>query len=574
MSQPGIPFLGMSFHKTDGSEIGLFNSTKNFSSNQDSNNQRITFEWVSKDKIKIIREYWRENNSSYVINHKTSIENLNGYPVQLDKIKLHMGSAFQIPRLYNPFDNSSTYLNVGYYNSGVPLAEGCSCAKCSGRIDGEAEEFIQLNEMGTDGKMEPRLLSEAKWVCVNNQFFVNLIRPISSLGEILVEGESVKKKDSNQTEAQSGVAGNITFSLGVLAPGEVRNLELEVYSGPKDYKLLSELGSDQNKVMQFGVFWWISEPLSYLLDLFSGVLGSYGLGIIVLTILVKLILWPLTAKATRSQKKMQALQEPMAALREKHKGSPQKLNQEMMKFYKEHKVNPFAGCWPIMIQIPIFLGMFWMLRSAAELYGQEFLWAQDLSEQDQITEIFGFSANLLPILMVVTQWFQMRLTPMQLGPQMSEAQRINAKMMRFMPFMFLIFLYFFSSALVLYWTVQNLMTILQTLITKREPLASDKTKELGSNSDQKFDRQSEKQERISSVEISDEERRHRNFLGLKLKGSVKKEELERLYKERLSHYSDNKLAEMSSSKRKVSLKKKEKTEQAYEFLRERLSKDT
>jgi hypothetical protein len=118
------------------------------------------------------------------------------------------------------------------------------------------------------------------------------------------------------------------------------------------------------------------------------------------------------------------------------------------------------------------------------------------------------------------------------------------------------------------------MTILQTLITKREPLASDKTKELGSNSDQKFDRQSEKQERISSVEISDEERRHRNFLGLKLKGSVKKEELERLYKERLSHYSDNKLAEMSSSKRKVSLKKKEKTEQAYEFLRERLSKDT
>ena len=147
------------------------------------------------------------------------------------------------------------------------MAEGCSCAKCSGRIDGEKEEFIQQNEMGADGKMEPRLLSEAKWVCVNNQFFVNLIRPINSLGEILVEGESVKKKDSNQTEAQSGVAGNITFSLGVLAPGEVRNLELEVYSGPKDHKLPSELGSDQNKVMQFGVFWWISEPLSYLLDL-------------------------------------------------------------------------------------------------------------------------------------------------------------------------------------------------------------------------------------------------------------------------------------------------------------------
>ena len=226
---------------------------------------------------------------------------------------------------------------------------------------------------------------------------------------------------------------------------------------------------------------------------------------------MKLILWPLTAKATRSQKKMQALQEPMAALREKHKGSPQKLNQEMMKFYKEHKVNPFAGCWPIMIQIPIFLGMFWMLRSAAELYGQEFLWAKDLSEQDQITEIFGFSANLLPILMVVTQWFQMKLTPMQLGPQMSEAQRINAKMMRFMPFMFLIFLYFFSSALVLYWTVQNLMTILQTLVTKREPLKGEKSKEIKGDTTDKFDRNDGKQEKIGLDEISEEEKKHRNF---------------------------------------------------------------
>ena len=180
----------------------------------------------------------------------------------------------------------------------------------------------------------------------------------------------------------------------------------------------------------------------------------------------KLILWPLTAQATRSQKKMQALQGPMSKLREKHKGSPQKLNQEMMKFYKEHKVNPFAGCWPILIQIPIFLGMFWMLRSAAELYGQEFLWANDLSEQDSVAMLQGFSLNILPIFMVLTQWYQMRLNPMQLGPEMSEAQRINAKMMRFMPFMFLIFLYFFSSALVLYWTVQNIMTILQTLLTK------------------------------------------------------------------------------------------------------------
>ena len=213
-----------------------------------------------------------------------------------------------------------------------------------------------------------------------------------------------------------------------------------------------------------------------VLNKLQSILGSYGLAIIALTILVKLLLWPLTAKATRSQKKMQALQGPMGKLKEKYKGNPQKLNQEMMKFYKENKVNPFAGCWPILIQIPIFLSMFWMLRSAAELYGQGFLWANDLSEQDSVSVLQGFSINLLPILMVATQWFQMKLNPIQMGPEMSEAQRINAKMMRFMPFMFLIFLYFFSSALVLYWTIQNLMTILQTLITKGDRKSKQDTK--------------------------------------------------------------------------------------------------
>jgi YidC/Oxa1 family membrane protein insertase len=566
MSQEGDVFLGISFFKTDGSEINLFANSQTFERKNSLNDKSVFYDWVSDDKIRITREYRRENNSSYLIYHKTSIENLNDYPVQLDKLKLNLGSAYRIPRLYNPFDNSSTYLNVGYYNAGPPLAEGCSCAKCSGRIDGEADEFIQLNEMTTAGSMEPRLLSDAKWFCVNNQFFVNLVKPLGQLGEVVVTGGSDKFKDTNQTEEIAGVKGSATFSLGVLQPGESRKFEFEIYSGPKDYRLLSELGADQNKVMQFGVFWWVSEPLSYLLNLLSGFLGSYGLGIIVLTILVKLTLWPLTAKATRSQKKMQALQEPMADLREKHKGSPQKLNQEMMKFYKEHKVNPFAGCWPIMIQIPIFLGMFWMLRSAAELYGQSFLWSLDLSEQDHITEIYGFSANLLPILMVVTQWYQMKLTPMQLGPQMSEAQRINAKMMRFMPFMFLIFLYFFSSALVLYWTVQNLMTILQTLVTKKEPLVSKNANLSNKESTKSFDRQAESLSRISIEELSDEERKHRNFLGLKLKGVIKSEELERSYKERMSNYSDAKLASMTDAKKQTSLDKKEKTQEAYKYL--------
>ncbi len=321
--------------------------------------------------------------------------------------------------------------------------------------------------------------------------------------------------------------------------------------------------------MQFGVFWWLSEPLSWLLNKLQSILGSYGLAIIALTILVKLLLWPLTAKATRSQKKMQALQGPMGKLKEKYKGNPQKLNQEMMKFYKENKVNPFAGCWPILIQIPIFLSMFWMLRSAAELYGQGFLWANDLSEQDSVSVLQGFSINLLPILMVATQWFQMKLNPIQMGPEMSEAQRINAKMMRFMPFMFLIFLYFFSSALVLYWTIQNLMTILQTLITKRGPLAKDEEQPAIAVSSE--DEDEDKPER---EELSEEERKYRNLMGLRAKGPVDGKLLEKNYRERLKNYSPSKLEGMTEARRKQAEKKKERLETAYEFLRERIDKQT
>jgi YidC/Oxa1 family membrane protein insertase len=290
------------------------------------------------------------------------------------------------------------------------------------------------------------------------------------------------------------------------------------------------------------------------------------LAIIILTVLVKLILWPLTAQATRSQKKMQSLQGPMSKLREKYKGNSQKLNQEMMKFYKEHKVNPFAGCWPILIQIPIFLGMFWMLRSAAELYGQSFLWAKDLSEQDHVGQIQGFSLNILPILMVVTQWLQMKLNPMQMGPELSDAQRINAKMMRFMPFMFLIFLYFFSSALVLYWTVQNLMTIFQTLITKNKTDGNETTSKLLSDSDENVDSNSKK------VDISEKEKRYRNLLGLKGRGKIDVTVLQNNFEIRSKNYSDVKLDSMSLSKRRQAMDKKERLETAYAYLMDKASK--
>ena len=559
MTHVGDSMLSLSFEDEEGRKLpGVLSSPRKYEKVR-SDRSSVIYEWKLANFLKIERIYTREDNSTYLFDHKTILTNLSTNPLALDRVKINLGTAFRMPRLYNPFDNAATYLNVGYYNAGLPLAEGCSCAECSGRIDGEKEEFFQLNEMGVTGELDKRKLSKAKWACVNNQFFVNIIRPTIDLSNAWIGGKSIQVK-GNEGEEIEGVSGTMSFPVGILRSQESKEFALHVYAGPKDYAGLASLGHEQKKVMQFGVFWWISEPFSWVLNKLHGVFGSYGLAIIVLTILVKLILWPLTAQATRSQKKMQSLQGPMSKLREKHKGNSQKLNQEMMKFYKEHKVNPFAGCWPILIQIPIFLGMFWMLRSAAELYGQSFLWANDLSEQDHVAQVQGFSLNVLPILMVITQWFQMKLNPMQMGPELSDAQRINAKMMRFMPFMFLIFLYFFSSALVLYWTIQNLMTILQTLITKKAPEPAAVVESSGDNI-----KEIEENSRTKD-EVTDKEKRYRNLLGLKSRGLIDPKVLERNYKERADNYSESKLEEMSASKRRIALDKKQRLERAHQFL--------
>ena len=213
----------------------------------------------------------------------------------------------------------------------------------------------------------------------------------------------------------------------------------------------------------------------------------------------------------------------------------------------------------MLIQMPIFLGLFWMLRSAAELRGAEFLWIEDLSEQDNLAFVGSFSLNLLPLFMVVTQVIQMKLTPMSLGPGASDQQRIQAKMMRMMPYFFLLFLYFFSSALVLYWTVQNILSIIQTLVTKRgDPPPSptiateeavDKTKKLD-----------------PAQHISPEEREHRRALGLRLRGDLTKKEIKVAFKKRVTRYHPDKIRNLRPKRQREAEAKRQKLEKAYEFL--------
>jgi YidC/Oxa1 family membrane protein insertase len=204
---------------------------------------------------------------------------------------------------------------------------------------------------------------------------------------------------------------------------------------------------------------------------------SYGWAIIVITIIIKLAFWPLTQASTRSMKRLQALQPQMNAIREKYKDDPAKMNKKTMEFMREHKVSPLGGCLPMLLQIPVFFGFFMMIQSAVELRGARFLWIGDLTHTDTLFVIpglgfipfFGIAGvglpfNLLPLLMGATMLWQSHLTPP--SPGMDPTQQ---KIMRYMPLMFLAFLYNYSAGLTLYWTVQNLLSILQTYLTRTAP---------------------------------------------------------------------------------------------------------
>jgi len=184
---------------------------------------------------------------------------------------------------------------------------------------------------------------------------------------------------------------------------------------------------------------------------------------VVITILMRAIFWPLTAASMRSAKKMQALAPEIKALKEKYKDDQQKFTQKQMELWKKNKVNPMSGCLPMLIQMPVFFGFLAMIRSAIELRGAHFLWVADLTRPDTIFLIPGinFPFNLLPLLMVGTMIWQAHLQPP--SPGMDASQQ---KMMRYMPLMFLVFLYNYSSGMALYMTVSTLAGVVQTKLTK------------------------------------------------------------------------------------------------------------
>jgi YidC/Oxa1 family membrane protein insertase len=302
------------------------------------------------------------------------------------------------------------------------------------------------------------------WAAVKNQYFVNIVAVNEGEAASTVWARRLTRPHpGEETTEVFGIEGALGFPGFRLEPGAVKIWSLQIYTGPKDLERLSQLGHGEQEVMNFGIFKWVSEILLYSMNALYGWLGNFAAAIIALTIIIKALLWPLQNKATDSMRRMAALSPKMTELREKYKDDPTKMNQELMKLYKDYGVNPFSGCLPMLIQIPIFFGFYSMLGTAIELRNSSFLWVNDLSQPDTVAHVLGFPINILPLLMAATMFWQMAITP-------NTGDAMQRRIFMFMPLIFILFAYNFASALSLYWTTQNLISILQLYLTRNKPL--------------------------------------------------------------------------------------------------------
>ena len=292
------------------------------------------------------------------------------------------------------------------------------------------------------------------WVAVKNRFFVTALASCSAPNAGFT---ATVKRDVNAANYRPE---SVTASVNFKDAAATRTATFFV--GPKKQAFLWDLG--MKDVMEFGMWRWLCYPLVWVLNLFNGWIPNFGVAIILLTILVRLIFWPLTRKSTEGMKKMQELQPLMKEIQAKYKDNPQRLQQETWALYREKKVNPMSSCLPMLIQIPVFIALFNVLRSAVELRYAPFLWIADLSEPEGLfASWFPFGGlNILPVAMAVTTALQSYFTPS------TGDKKQQQMMMVMMPAMMLVMFYSFPSALSLYWFLSNIFSIVQMWLIRRQ----------------------------------------------------------------------------------------------------------
>ena len=300
-----------------------------------------------------------------------------------------------------------------------------------------------------------------KWVSLGNKYFTAILE---SPTPFVLHQSRVFLNDgkSNYPVISAGAAlGDI-----VLAPGESRSFDFSYYSGPKIIADLDKFDASTGRVMHlaWGPLDYLARLLLWILVKFHGLLGSYGWSIVLLTIVVRAVFYPLTARGNASMRKMQAVQPQLKEIREKYKSNPQLMNTKMMELYRKEGVSPFSGCLPILLQIPVFFALYATLDGAVELRQVPFLWCKDLAAADTVATIplyfFSLPVNPLVLAMTALMVIQQHMTPMSMDP-------VQKKMMALMPIVMLFMLYDLPSGLTLYWTVSNFFSIIQLKLQQR-----------------------------------------------------------------------------------------------------------
>ncbi len=282
------------------------------------------------------------------------------------------------------------------------------------------------------------------WIAMIQHYFLSAWIP---------NPEHINSFSARVTPSGFNIAGFTSPTL-VLDPGKTGEIGAKFYAGPKDQYRLREISPYLDLSVDYGWLWWIAQPLFWLLTKIHAVVGNWGVAIILLTVLIKGAFFKLSAASYKSMANMRRVQPKMMEIREQYADDKQKQSQAMMDLYKKEKINPMGGCLPILVQMPVFIGLYWMLMESVELrQAPFFLWIKDLSVMDPYF--------VLPLLMGASMYFMQKLNPPPPDP-------MQAKIMQWMPVMFTFFFLWFPAGLVLYWLVNNLLSIAQQWVITRQ----------------------------------------------------------------------------------------------------------
>jgi YidC/Oxa1 family membrane protein insertase len=321
-------------------------------------------------------------------------------------------------------------------------------------IEGKLQE-IKVKDLEESDKT---LQGNISWAAFEGTYFMTGVIP------------KIQSDQTLKVSADGDVIHTLLVSTEEILPAKGRlQYDYQVYFGPKRISTLKEAGHDLERIVNFGWFDKIAKPALYLLNFFYKYVGNYGIAIILVTVLIKILFWPIAQKGLKSMKNMQKIQPKMAKLKEKYKNDSARLNQEMMGLYKTYKVNPLGGCLPMFLQIPVFFALYKVLLQSIELRHAPFmLWITDLSAPDRL--MIGIDIPylgglpVLTLLMGGSMFLQQKMTP-------SPADATQAKIMMFLPVIFTFMFLNFASGLVLYWLVNNLLSIGQQYLINKQTTA-------------------------------------------------------------------------------------------------------